>query len=73
MRSKDISLEEKELKMNEFFNKKIEFMNKNSRLEIMTGTKKADRWFYDRIKPGSRYDNFYGINAEKLLKNNQFL
>ena len=68
LRNRDISIEEKNIKLNEYFTKKIEFMNNTYSLECMTGTKKADRWFFERIKKGSRFDNFYGENGIKLLE-----
>ena len=68
LRNKDISIEEKEAKLTEFFNKKIELMNKTCVLTDMTGTKKADRWFIDRITTDNRLERFYGKDAEKLLE-----
>lgn len=73
LRDKNISLDDKDKKLNDFFTKKIEFMNKTCRLQDMTNDKKADRWFYDRIKSGSRFELFYGVNAVKLLNDIKFL
>lgn len=67
LRNKNISLYEKEVKLNNFFDKKIEFMNKTCRIANMTGSKKADRWFFGRMKTDGRFGTFYGNKAEKLL------
>ena len=65
LRNKDIPLKDKENKLENFFNKKIEFMNKTSILSDMTHTRASDRWFYGRIN--NRFDKFYGSNVELLL------
>lgn len=68
LRDKNISLEQKETKLKDFFTKKIELMNKTCVLNEMTNDRKSDRWFYQRIKKSSRFDNFYGTNGDKLLE-----
>jgi len=68
LRDKNISFIEKDNKLNEFFSKKFEFMKKTESLKPITGNKKADRWFYDRIAKGSRFDTFYGENGINLIE-----
>lgn len=67
LRNKDISLVDKDKKLSDFFDKKIEFMNKTVAVADMNHSAKADRWFYERIKSGSRFDIFYGKDGELLL------
>lgn len=42
-------------------------MKKNYRIEKMDGSKKGDRWFFMRSRPGARIDKFYSEDFSLIL------
>ena len=67
LRSKAVSMEEKKQALNLFFHNKYLLLEKTMYTDKVTNHQKADRWFWNRIKPGERVDKFYGTNGERLI------
>lgn len=67
LRNASISMDEKETKLNQFFDKYIAMQKKYLLKEKMDGKRFSDMWFHDRIKQTSRANTFYGNNFCDLL------
>lgn len=68
LRSKKISFQEKEEKLNKFFTHLIHIQKKYMKKGIMRNDRKSDRWFYERICEGNRITMYYGENHKELTK-----
>lgn len=67
LRSDKVSYEDKKEKITTFFDNYIELTRHFLKKDIMSGKKRSDIWFHNRVNQTSRARNYYGDNFRKLL------